>query len=82
MDGVMADVYHQLAKFEKRDTGRDIELSELTGRPEIDVFPNGKKHVNEVGFFRTLPVMKGSREALEYLNKKYELYCFCRNGIS
>ena len=23
MDGVMADVYHQLVQFEKRDTGRD-----------------------------------------------------------
>ncbi|WP_284461476.1 5'(3')-deoxyribonucleotidase [Chryseobacterium sp.] len=74
MDGVMADVYHQLIQFEKRDSGREIEISDLTGKPEIDAFPNGKKHVNEVGFFRTLPVMEGSREAIEYLNNKYELY--------
>jgi 5'-nucleotidase len=67
MDGVMADVYHQLIQFEKRDTGNEVEISTLTGRPEIEAFPNGKKHVNEVGFFRTLPVM-------EYLNDKYELY--------
>ncbi len=31
MDGVMADVYHQLVQFEKRDTGREIEISDLTG---------------------------------------------------
>jgi len=74
MDGVMADVYHQLIQFEKRDSGTEIEISTLSGKPEIESFPNGKKHVNEPGFFRTLPVMKGSREAIEYLNNKYELY--------
>ncbi|PQA95605.1 5'(3')-deoxyribonucleotidase [Chryseobacterium shigense] len=74
MDGVMADVYHQLVQFEKRDSGREIEVNGLVGIPEIEAFPNGKKHVNEVGFFRTLPVMEGSREALEYINSKYELY--------
>ncbi|PIF47378.1 5'(3')-deoxyribonucleotidase [Chryseobacterium sp. 52] len=74
MDGVMADVYRQLVKFEKRDSGNEIEISGLTGLPEIEAFPNGKKHVNEVGFFRTLPVMEGSRDALEYINNKYELY--------
>ncbi|WP_270420120.1 5' nucleotidase, NT5C type [Chryseobacterium indologenes] len=74
MDGVMADVYHQLIQFEKRDSGTKIEISTLSGKPEIESFPNGKKHVNEPGFFRTLPVMKGSREAIEYLNNKYELY--------
>jgi len=74
MDGVMADVYHQLLQFEKRDSGDEIEISGLAGLPEIEAFPNGKKHVNEIGFFRTLPVMEGSREALKYLNDKYELY--------
>ncbi|WP_153395480.1 5' nucleotidase, NT5C type [Chryseobacterium vaccae] len=74
MDGVMADVYHQLVQFEKRDSGDEIEISGLAGLPEIEAFPNGKKHVNEIGFFRTLPVMEGSREALKYLNDKYELY--------
>lgn len=74
MDGVMADVYHQLIQFEKRDTGREIEISSLKGKPEIEAFPNGKKHVNEPGFFRTLPLIEGSREAIEYLNNKYELY--------
>ncbi len=74
MDGVMADVYHQLVKFEKRDSGNEIEIRGLAGLPEAEAFPNGKKHVNEIGFFRTLPLMEGSREALEYLNDKYELY--------
>ncbi|UWX60541.1 5'(3')-deoxyribonucleotidase [Chryseobacterium oranimense] len=74
MDGVMADVYHQLVQFEKRDSGKEIEISGLAGMPEIEAFPNGKKHVNEVGFFRTLPVMEGSKAALEYINSKYELY--------
>ena len=70
----MADVYHQLVKFEKRDSGNEIEIRGLAGLPEAEAFPNGKKHVNEIGFFRTLLLMEGSREALEYLNDKYELY--------
>lgn len=70
----MADVYHQLVKFEKRDSGNEIEIRGLAGLPEAEAFPNGTKHVNEIGFFRTLPLMEGSREALEYLNDKYELY--------
>lgn len=74
MDGVMADVYPQLIEFEKRETGRDVENHTMIGRSEIEAFPNGKKHINEVGFFRTLPVMEGSKEVMEYLNNKYELY--------
>ncbi|MBP2616774.1 5' nucleotidase, NT5C type [Chryseobacterium jejuense] len=74
MDGVMADVYPQLIEFEKRDSGIEVEPDAMTGKPEMDIFPNGKKHVNEVGFFRTLPVMEGSQKAIEYLNSKYELY--------
>lgn len=74
MDGVMANVYHQLIKFEKEDSGKEIEASELVGLSEIEAFPNGKRHIHETGFFRTLPVMEGSQEAMEYLNNKYELY--------
>ncbi|SHL98311.1 5' nucleotidase, NT5C type [Chryseobacterium polytrichastri] len=74
MDGVMADVYHQLIAFEKRDSGKDINIHDVVGVSELEAFPNGKKHVNEIGFFRTLPLMKGSREAMEYLNNKYDLY--------
>lgn len=74
MDGVMADVYQQLIAFEKRDFGREIKYNDLAGLPEFEAFPNGKKHIHEIGFFRTLPVMKGSRKALEYLNNKYEVY--------
>lgn len=74
MDGVMADVYPQLIEFEKRDSGKEVETQAIIGKPEIEAFPNGKKHINEVGFFRTLPVMEGSKEAMKYLNNKYELY--------
>jgi hypothetical protein len=30
MDGVMADVYHQLVQFEKRDTGRELKSEKRT----------------------------------------------------
>jgi 5'-nucleotidase len=74
MDGVMSDVYNQLARLEKRDSGTDINMNDLIGITELEAFPNCKIHVHESGFFRTAPVMDGSQEAVKYLNNKYELY--------
>jgi len=73
MDGVLADVYHQLQLYEKRETGKLMDLDQLSGILELDAFPNGRKHIISEGFFRTAPVINGSIEGLKYLNKKYNV---------
>ena len=42
MDGVMADVYHQLVQFEKEIQEEKLKSVDLAGKPEIESFPNGK----------------------------------------
>lgn len=74
MDGVLANVYLQFIHFEYLESGKKLTLEEATGPDEVKAFPNGRKHVNMPGFFRTVPVMKGAVEAIKYLNEKYELY--------
>jgi len=74
MDGVLADVILQFIKFHKKDTGKTISIEEITGLTEKEAFPNGWVHVNSEGFFRTAPVITGSREILEQLNSRYEVF--------
>ena len=74
MDGVLADVYHQFIKYEKRDSGIKIELEDSKGLDETIAFPNVDKHLREPGFFRNLQVMEDSIEVMEYLNSKYEVF--------
>jgi len=73
MDGVLADVYSQFQLYEERETGNRIASEQLIGALELDAFPNGEKHVRSEGFFRTVPVMEGSVEGLEYLNGRYDV---------
>lgn len=74
MDGVLADVYAQFARFELEDSGTSIDITTIEGIDEIKAFPNGIKHVHERGFFRTAPVLKGAVEAMELLNKTHEVF--------
>ncbi|MDR3142567.1 MAG: 5'(3')-deoxyribonucleotidase [Tannerellaceae bacterium] len=73
MDGVLADVYSQFLKLEADETGVLRNRDETNGKLESEAFPFYEKHVRSKGFFRTVPVMKGSVEGLEYLNGKYEI---------
>lgn len=74
MDGVLADVYQQFIRFEFRESGRLMTVEDAIGNDEVTAFPNGRKHVNEKGFFRTVPVMKDAVEGLRYLNGKYDVF--------
>lgn len=73
MDGVLADVYFQFQEFERLETGAKIAPEDIEGKLELEAFPNGKKHVNSDGFFRTAPTIEGSVQGLKYLNKKYKV---------
>ena len=73
MDGVLADVYAQFTALEFEESGIRLEPEDLYGRLEERVFPSFHKHVNSLGFFRTVPLIEGSVKGLKYLNEKYEV---------
>jgi 5'(3')-deoxyribonucleotidase len=74
MDGVLADVYRQFIAYHEKDSGIRLEINQLDGLLEFEAFPNGYRHANTKGFFRTVPLVPGSREVLERLNQRYEIF--------
>lgn len=74
MDGVLADAWAQFLDYDERDTGRRKSVAELAGIPEMEAFARAHEYVRTPGFFRTAPVIAGSREAMEELNQRYEVY--------
>jgi 5'-nucleotidase len=74
MDGVLADACEQFQIFEERETGRRLPLGEILGKHELEIFPRGHAHVRSPGFFRKAPLIAGSREMMETLNRQYELF--------
>lgn len=76
MDGVIADtVAHFLFCYEK-DYGIKIERQAFEGKPEAEGLPDNtvRKYVHTPGFFRTVPVMEGAKEALLQLSKSFDIY--------
>ncbi len=76
MDGVIADtVTHFINRYE-REFGERIPKEAFDGVPESEGLPNGavRKFVLEPGFFRTVPVMDGAREAVMQLMKNFDVY--------
>jgi 5'(3')-deoxyribonucleotidase len=74
MDGVLADACTQFLTYDERATGRRKPMAEITGIPELEMIPHANDYVNAPGFFRTAPLIPGSREALEQLNRHYEVF--------
>jgi 5'-nucleotidase len=73
MDGVLADVYPRLYDIYEKETGDKLSAEDIAGKLEEEAFPDQRRWVSEPGFFRTLPVMEGSRKVLEKLNKEYDI---------
>ena len=74
MDGVLADVFAQFIQYHFKDTGETKTIQDALGKTEIEPFPNAAQHLYSKGFFRSLPVIPGSQEVLEKLNKNYDLF--------
>ena len=77
MDHVMADITSQYIKWYKDATGTEIDWKDLLGKPEDLAFPQPlfiREFLHTPGFFRSAPVMPGSREVLSELNEAYELF--------
>jgi len=73
MDGVLADVYVRLFEIHEKETGQKLTAADIAGKLEEEAFPDQRKWVSAPGFFRTLPIIKGSREALEKLGTFYDI---------
>jgi len=74
MDGVISDTVEQFITWEARETGRRKTIEEVMGKSEIEAFPNIRKYVYSVDFFRTAKVVKDSQEVLRKLYGKYEVF--------
>jgi 5'-nucleotidase len=73
MDGVLADVYSRFFEIHEMETGQRLTIHDVAGLLEAEAFQNQRKWVSTPGFFRNLPVMPGSREALKNLNDFYKI---------
>ncbi|WP_018613848.1 5' nucleotidase, NT5C type [Segetibacter koreensis] len=76
MDGVIADTVAQFIIWYEREFGERIEKEAFHGVPESEGLPNGavRKFVYMPGFFRTIPVMEGAKEAVLELTKNFDVY--------
>ncbi|ANH80138.1 5'(3')-deoxyribonucleotidase [Niabella ginsenosidivorans] len=74
MDGVLADVYSQFRKYEKEESGINQEPHAIIGKKEGEAYKNVRIYVNTPGFFLEAPVIPGSIEVMEQLNREYELF--------
>jgi 5'-nucleotidase len=80
MDEVIADTTLGMVNWYKHHYGGDIDYEKmLTGASLVKGFPEEhqamvRQQLYEPGFFRHLPVMKDSKEVLEQMNKRYEIF--------
>lgn len=79
MDEVLADPLHKFIQLYHRDYGIPLNFKIEPGNEIFQQVPEHINHkwldyINEKGFFRDLPVIEGSVEALKKLQEKHELY--------
>jgi 5'-nucleotidase len=76
MDNVIADVATHFIDWYERDYGVRVKEETLRGVPENDAFPDNAviKFLFTPGFFRTVPVMPGSQQAVKRLMEDFEIY--------
>ncbi len=76
MDGVIADTAANFIKWYERDYGIFIEREAFEGKPESEALPDNavSKFVYTPGFFRSVPVMDGAKEAVLELMISFDVY--------
>lgn len=79
MDEVLADPIQKFIQLYHRDFGVPLNLQLDAGKEIYHHVPEQINHkwydyINEKGFFRDLPVIEGSVEALKKLQEKHEIY--------
>ena len=73
MDGVLADVYKSLIRYQYTDRGVEKTEDQLNGIEEYKAFPDLREIVSNNRFFYYAPLMADCVEGLKYLNEKYDL---------
>lgn len=79
MDDVIADAEERFLEWYERDFGVRYTKEQLAGTKLKDVVPHENRasviqYPHTKGFFADLPVIKNSREVIEELNNKHEIY--------
>jgi 5'-nucleotidase len=77
MDGVIADTETHFIQYYEAESGEKVDRSTLLGVPESHAFPDKTavwRYVHTPGFFRTLPLISGSVEAVKILMKDFDVY--------
>ncbi|MCW3081277.1 5'(3')-deoxyribonucleotidase [Segetibacter sp.] len=76
MDGVIADTVLNFIQWYERDYGVRVGLEAFEGKPEAEGLPGNavRKYVLAPGFFRSVPVMEGAKEAVLELSKTFDVY--------
>lgn len=77
MDNVIADVEAHYINWYEKENGVRVDRKSLSGIPETEALPDKTavmRYLFTPGFFRTIPVMKGAKEALQTLSGNYEIF--------
>jgi len=79
MDDVIADAIERFLEWYERDFGVRYTRADLHGTRLHLVVPEEhrmivKQYPHQKGFFKDLPVMENSREVIEELNNRFEVY--------
>jgi 5'(3')-deoxyribonucleotidase len=77
MDGVLADTQTHFIQYYQKETGIKVDPESMLGIPENEAFPDKtavQRFVHMKGFFRTLPVVSGSVEAVKTLMEDFDVY--------
>ncbi len=79
MDEVLADTYQAHIDLYNSDFGASLSREDCLGKEVWQCVPEEhqqsiRQHAYAVGFFKDLSVIENSKEVLESLNEKYEVY--------
>lgn len=77
MDGVIADTETHFIRYYEAETGEKVDRKILLGVPESQAFPDKtavQRFVRTPGFFRTLPLIRGSVSAVKSLMEDFDVY--------
>jgi 5'-nucleotidase len=76
MDGVIADTVANFISWYEKDSGVRVSREAFEGKREVEALPGNavRKYVYTPGFFRSVPVMEGARDAVLELMKNFDVY--------
>lgn len=79
MDEVIADTIGKFIDLYQQEHGYSVKLDQMHGKEfremlPAELLPTVREYINRKGFFRDLRPMADSREVVEELSKKYDVF--------